>query len=80
MTPQKIDALTEEVKAALNYTSDLAAEVQFLRRVLRQAGMTHRGELRVDPAFGPAAVVSTAELEICAGGVRLIETPNPADK
>ena len=50
------------------------AELEFIKRVMRQAVMTHGGELKVDPAMADQAKSDTRPLEYGGGAVRLVES------
>lgn len=68
-----IDELISDVKRELEKVKSLRSRVDFLERVLKQAVMTHNGELYVDPKLGQAASSSDKILDISGSGVRLMD-------
>jgi hypothetical protein len=69
MTNEDIAALQADVGSALQEAADVFQENRFLKRVLRQAVLTHNGCLVIDPQMARFAA-SEAPLDISNGGVR----------
>lgn len=74
MNAEQINKLGKEVTRALAEAVAVAQERDMLRRVLRQAVLTHGGELKIDIALADAAKNDKRALEISGGGVRM--SPN----
>jgi hypothetical protein len=72
MTIERIAQLKKDLDTALADALNQAETLQFYARVLRQAVLTHGGELRVDPSLSDQARQDTRALEFNGGGVRLI--------
>ena len=72
MSSDEIKDLAKQVGDALLELQHTQEALEFYMRVLRQAVLTHGGELRVDPAFSKEASSCKLGLEICSGGVRLL--------
>ena len=71
MNAKQVIDLGKEVTRALAEAVAVAQERDMLRRVLKQAVLTHGGELRIDTALADAAKNDKRTLEIGGGGARL---------
>lgn len=71
MDPEYIKNLTDEVKTVLTVTESMARELQMLKRVLKQAVLTHGGELVVDVLLADAAENEKRQLFIGSGKITL---------
>jgi hypothetical protein len=72
MTTDEVKDLGTEVTLALRHLTEVMQERDLLRRVLKQAILTHGGDLRVDPELYEAATSDKRSMDMSAGGVRLI--------
>ena len=75
MNADQIDDLGADVSHALAQLADVMRERDFLRRVLRQAVLTHGGELRIDVTLADAATADRRALAFGGGCVTLITLP-----
>lgn len=73
MTSNEITDLKRDFDSALTSAANAVRTLEFYTRVLKQAVLTHGGELRVDPSLSGEADRDTRTLEFGAGGVRLID-------
>lgn len=73
MTAEQIEGLVSELRMALQDAEEVFRENKFLKRILKQAVLTHGGKLRIDPLLARAAEEEKRVLECCQGGIRLIE-------
>lgn len=71
MNVDQVIDLGKEVSRALAEVAAVAQERDMLRRVLKQAVLTHGGELRIDTSLADEAKNDKRMLEIGGGGVRM---------
>lgn len=75
MNAENVRNLATEVYDSLTQLESVMRERDFYIRVLKQAVLSHNGELVIDPTLGMDAYNDTRILECNNGGVRLIENP-----
>jgi len=73
MTEEFIKALHDDLDEVLNASAEALCRANFYEMVLRQAVLTHGGELRVDPSLMEAANADRRALVFGQGGVRLVD-------
>jgi len=72
MKPEQIQSLSDDLKHALEHSINVMNERDFYLRIIKQAILSHGGELRIDSALGEQAKQETRNVEFCSGGARFI--------